>query len=214
MKSLKRYIGACVAALLAGIVSAETADLGVLLPSLKEGGYVIVLRHGATNAEQKDIYPLSFGDMSKQRQLSEQGKEDARQIGSAMKTLRIPIGKVLTSHLNRAVETGRLIAERDVTWKEELNDSGMGSASAMTESPTTVNERYGSALRHLAASRPDPRTNTLIVTHKTNIQDAFGKQWSDIQEGETLLFKPDGSASPVPVARVKANDWIKLARVQ
>ena len=54
----------------------------------------------------------------------------------------------------------------------------------------------------------------MIVTHKTNIQDAFGKPASEVKEGEALLFKPDGSVNPVPAARVEANDWIKLARVR
>src|SRR5262249_57682766 len=97
-------------------------------------------------------------------------------------------------------------------WNEDLNDSGMGSASAMGGSSATGNQRSAAALRQLAATRPAFHTNTLIVTHKTNIQDAFGKMGADIKEGESLLFKPDGPGSPTPVARVQASDWIALAR--
>jgi hypothetical protein len=32
-----------------------------------------------------------------------------------------------------------------------------------------------------------------------------------IKEGESLLFKPDGSGSLKPVARVQASDWIALS---
>jgi phosphohistidine phosphatase SixA len=210
-ENLMRFIVVCAAALLGGPASADQGNLNALLLSLQQGGYVIVLRHGATDAKQTDVYPLNYQDMTTQRQLSEQGKEDAQQTGSALNTLGIPIGKVITSRLNRAVETGRIIAGKDVIWTEELNDSGMGSASAMVGSSVTGKERYATALRQLVATRPEFHTNTLVVTHKTNIQDAFGKQWADIKEGESLLFKPDGSASPLPVARIDASDWIALA---
>jgi phosphohistidine phosphatase SixA len=211
-KNLIRCVGAFAGALLAGAALADDGNLNALLPSLQHGGYVIVLRHGSTDARQKDVYPLNYEDMTAQRQLSEQGKEVAHQTGSALSALGIPIGKVFTSRLNRAVETGRLVAGKDVNWKEELNDSGMGSSSAMMGSAATGKERYATALRQLVATRPELHTNTLVVTHKTNIQDAFGERWADIKEGECLLFKPDGSANPIPVARIEASDWIALAR--
>ena len=206
-----RCVWACAGVLLAATALADDGKLDALLPSLQQGGYVIVVRHGATDPQHDDVYPLNYEDMTKQRQLNEQGREVARQTGHAFRSLGIPIGAVFTSRLNRAVETGRLIAGKDVIWKEELNDSGMGSASAMAGSAITGNQRYATTLRQLAATRPESRTNTLIVTHKTNIRDAFGKMAADIKEGESLLFKPDGSDSPAPVARVEASEWIALA---
>ena len=214
-ENLTRCIWACAGALLAATAFADDGKLNALLPSLQQGGYVIVLRHGATDPRYDDAYPLNYEDMTKQRQLSEQGREVARQTGYALRSLGIPIGKVFTSRLNRAVETGRLIAGTDVVWKEELNDSGMGSASAMAGSSVTGNQRYAATLRRLVATRPEFRTNTLIVTHKTNIRDAFGKTWADIKEGECLIFKPDGFfTTHTPVLRVQASDWIALAHSQ
>jgi broad specificity phosphatase PhoE len=207
------WIVACAAALLAASARAEDGKLDALLPSLQQGGYVIVVRHGATDPQQEDVYPLNYDDMTKQRQLSEQGREVARQMGYALRSLGIPIGKVYTSRLNRAVETGRLIAGKDVVWKDELNDSGMGSASAMAGSSVTGNQRYAAALRELVATRPEFRTNTLIVTHKTNVRDAFGKAWADIKEGESLVFKPETfDTNRTPVLRVEASEWIALAQ--
>ena len=49
------------------------ADLEGLVSSLKDGGYVVVFRHGATDDSQKDVYPFKFDDMTAQRQLSEKG---------------------------------------------------------------------------------------------------------------------------------------------
>ena len=63
----------------------------------------------------------------------------------------------------------------------------------------------------MAATAPQPGRNTLIVTHKPNILDAFGKDWFEVREGEASIFKPDGSGKLIPVARVQAADWIKAA---
>jgi hypothetical protein len=50
----------------------------------------------------------------------------------------------------------------------------------------------------------------VLVSHKPNIMDAFGKDWFDVREGEASIFKPDGN-SYKPVARIQASDWRKLA---
>jgi histidine phosphatase superfamily protein (branch 1) len=88
---------------------ARAADLANIVSSLRDGGRVIVLRHFATDENQKDVYPFRFDDMTAQRQLSEKGRETAREVGAAIKKLGVPIGEIYTSRLNRAVETGRLM---------------------------------------------------------------------------------------------------------
>jgi phosphohistidine phosphatase SixA len=186
---------------------ASATELRTLVPMLREGGYVIVFRHGATDDSQKDVYPLNFGDMTAQRQLSEKGRETGRQIGAAIKQLRIPIGEVDTSRLNRAIETGKLLSDQEVHALDALTDSGAGSAAAMAN-PTGGNAKAGLALRELVNAAPKAGTTTVIVTHKTNIADAFGKDASDVQEGEAFVYKPKGSAGPAElVGRVKAADW-------
>jgi hypothetical protein len=63
----------------------------------------------------------------------------------------------------------------------------------------------------LINAAPKAGTNTLIVTHKTNIADAFGKEASDVQEGEAFVCRSSGSAPSALVARVKATFWIDQA---
>jgi phosphohistidine phosphatase SixA len=191
------------------IFPAKAGDLQNLAAALKQGGYVIVFRHGATDESQKDIYPFRFDDMKAQRQLSDKGRETARAIGAAFKELGIPIGAVYTSRLNRAVETGKLIAAKDVTPKDELTDSGAGSASSMAN-PEGNNEKFGRPLRELAGAAA-AQANILIVTHKTNIADGFGKSYADVQEGEALIFRATSSGASL-AGRVKADEWAKLPR--
>jgi hypothetical protein len=189
---------------------AQSDNLNALIPALKQGGYVLVVRHGATDAAQTDIYPLS-SDMTKQRQLSEPGREVAKQMGAAFKKLGVPIGDVYTSQLNRAVETGKLVAGKNVTATQELNDSSMGSTSAMAGPSGGGSKSHGEALRKMASTSPLPATNTIIVTHKTNVLDAFGQEVADIKEGEALVFKPDASGNPNRIARIQASDWTRVA---
>ena len=129
MNRFPSIIACCVILLLSS--QGRAADLGSLVSSLKAGGHVIVVRHVATDDSQKDIYPFKFDDMTAQRQLSEAGREMARQLGAAFKRIGLPIGEVYTSRLNRAVETGKLLAGRNVSPVDELTDSGAGSGSAM-----------------------------------------------------------------------------------
>jgi len=189
-------------------LSAE--DSHELAAALKQGGYVIVFRHVATDDSQKDIYPFNFDDMKAQRQLSEKGRDMARQIGTAIKKLGIPVGEVYTSRLNRAVETGKLLSGKEVKPVDALTDSGAGSASAMA-APGAGNAKAGLAMRELVNAAPKAGTNTFLVTHKTNIADAFGKEAADVQEGEAFIYRSTGPAASTFVTRVKAPFWIDQA---
>lgn len=186
------------------------ADSREILSILKKGNCVIVLRHGATDNSQKDAYPFKFDDMKAQRQLSEKGRETARQIGSALKEQGIPIGDVYASRLNRAIETGQLVSGKEVVAADALTDSGAGSASAMAN-PTGANAKAGLAIRELVNTVARTSTNTLFITHKTNFADAFGKEAGDVLEAEAFIYKPNPAGSPLFVGRMKAEDWTSQA---
>ena len=204
MNVLRRL--ATVALLLAGISQYAAADTPDLISSLKQGGYVLIFRHTATDDSQKDVYPFKFDDMSAQRQLSDKGRDIARQIGTAIKDLAIPVGDVYTSRLNRAIEAGKLISGRDVKPVDALTDSSNASASGMAN-PTGANAKAGQAVRQLVDAPPNAGTNTLLVTHKTNIADAFGKDAGDVQEGEAFVYRASGSGPATFAGRIKIADW-------
>jgi broad specificity phosphatase PhoE len=186
----------------AAYVCAQGVDTKALTTAMKQGGYVIVFRHGATNRDQADTDPLNHENVVRQRQLSEKGREVAKQVGGAFGKLGIRFGKVNSSRFNRAVETARMVGGAEVTTLLDITEGGL------VVSPIE-NDRRAEAMRKLAAAAPDAGRNTLIVSHKPNIMDAFGKDWFDVREGEASIFKPDGSGKPVLVARVQAADWIK-----
>ena len=181
----------------------SATSLDDLLTTLRAGGQVIVVRHGATHADQADTDPLNLENVAKQRQLNDKGRADARSMGEALKRAGIPIGRVYSSRFQRAVETARLIAGKDPEATNDVTEGGQ------VVSPNE-NARRMQALRAMAARVPEPGTNTLIVTHKPNILDAFGKDWFDIREGEASVFKPDGSGAYTLVGRVQIAQWATL----
>jgi phosphohistidine phosphatase SixA/plastocyanin len=181
-----------------------SVDVGKLATAMKQGGYVIVLRHGATNANQADTDPFHKDNIAAQRLLSTQGRVVATQVGDAFRKLGIQLGKVYSSEFNRATETAKLVSGKAVTTTPDVTEGGLVVSPA-------ENTRRAKALKAMASTKPDAGINTLIVTHKPNILDAFGEDWFDGKEGEASVFKPDGSGNLVLVARVQAADWIKAA---
>jgi phosphohistidine phosphatase SixA len=188
------------------VTPANASEADSTVAALKQGNLVMVLRHMATDDAQADIYPFRFDDMKAQRQLSDAGREAARKIGAALKALGIPLGEIYTSKLNRAVETGKLISGKDVQTREELTDSGAGSSSAMAN-PAAKNAKIRSAIYVLINLGNKAGPNNILVTHKTNIADAFGSQFSDVKEGEAIIFRPVSSGQPNFLGRMLPQQW-------
>src|SRR5262245_60975102 len=127
-----------VAALALTLVAGASAAAGPdLSRSLKAGGLVLVFRHAATDFTKPDQDPVVVSDCSTQRNLSAQGRADARAIGRGVRRLGLPIGKVLSSAYCRTLETARLAfgratlhpallntiaAEHDAGWRAQIRD--------------------------------------------------------------------------------------------
>jgi len=205
MRIAMRAAGFLAVALVVGSAWSQTsASPGDILQLLRSGGYVIVFRHGATHADQTDTDPLNLDDVAKQRQLNDNGRADATAVGEVFQRAGVPIGRSYSSRFFRAVETARLIGGKEPQTTLDLTEGGL------VVSPNE-NARRTEALRALVATPPDPGTNTLIITHKPNILDAFGKDWFEIKEGEASIFKPEGRRFAL-VARVQIGQWATAMR--
>jgi len=206
MKHFARFAVAAVAAtfwLLSATEQSARAQ-AEWINAVRQGGYVIVFRHGATHQDQADTDPLNPKNVAQQRQLNEAGRAKAKEIGEAFRKLRIPVGQVQSSVFNRAVETGTLMGLGEVTSSLDLAEGGL------VVTPVE-NNRRAQALRKLAATVPPAGTNIVVVTHKPNILDAFGKDWFDVREGEASVVQPGGGGYKL-IVRVQADEWGKLAQ--
>jgi phosphohistidine phosphatase SixA len=175
------------------------------IDDVRRGGYVIVIRHGATFSNQADTDPLNITNVAAQRQLNDQGRAQAKAMGEAMRALKIPVGTVVTSMFQRAVDTGTLLGFGEVKSTFDVTEGGL----VVTPDENT---RRTQALRKLAGTPQPAGSNLVIVTHKPNIIDAFGKDWFDVREGEASVFQPDGQGGYKPVVRIKADEWSNLAK--
>jgi broad specificity phosphatase PhoE len=126
-------------------------------------------------------------------------------VGEVLRAARVPIGKVYSSQFQRAVETARLIGGKEPQPLVDLSEGGL------VVTPNE-NNRRAQGFRALVAAAPDPGTNTVIVSHKPNILDAFGKDWFEIKEGEASVFRPDGSGKYALVGRILIGDWATAKR--
>jgi phosphohistidine phosphatase SixA len=197
---------ACAGALLATLPALAQSTLATderdAATALRAGGLVIVVRHGATFPNQADTDPLNFDNIAAQRNLDGNGKALAKAFGAAFRQIGIPVGAVYTSKYNRAYETATLAGFTDVEKTADLTEGGL------VVSPNE-NSRRAEAFRRLIATPPMPGTNTVLITHKPNIVDALGKDWFDVREGETSIFRPAHGGYTL-IARVQMTDWPRI----
>jgi broad specificity phosphatase PhoE len=176
---------------------------GELAQALRVGGFVILVRHGATFSDQADTDPFNFANTSKQRNLNDKGKELAKGFGEAIRAAGVPVGEVYTSQFNRARETAVLAGFKNIETTADLTEGGL------VVTPDE-NNRRASALRDMLAKAPATGKNTILITHKPNIIDALGKDWFDVKEGEASIFKPEAGKFRL-LARVQMEDWPLIA---
>lgn len=171
-----------------------------LLPKLQKGGYTFYFRHAATDMFQLDDHPV-VGDCATQRNLSDEGKDQALAIGRAFRSQNIPVGMVLSSPFCRCVETAQL-----AFGKATVEDS-LFFATRLSAEERKVNAKR---LREFLAKRPNPGSNSVIVAHNANLMEAYGI-WPD-EEGDAYLYKPDGTGPGAPLAKIPVELWRQLSR--
>ena len=184
----------------AGHVAADDTNI---VKALCAGGFVIVVRHGATFPDQADTDPLNFDNIAAQRNLNDKGKALAKAFGDAIRQAGVPVGKVYTSKYNRAYETAVIAGFKDIEKTTDITEGGL------VVSPNENNRRVD-AFHKLLGTAPTPGTNTILITHKPNIVDALGKDWFDVREGEATIFRPENGSYKL-IARVQMEDWPHMA---
>jgi phosphohistidine phosphatase SixA len=169
-----------------------------LVEALQQGGYVIYLRHAATDRAKEDAGVIDLDDCSTQRNLSDKGIEQSRTIGRAFRQLEIPIGDVLASEYCRTRHTAELAFGRGEL-EPALTGFPNDDASDYTERVRTT--------KRLLGARPAADENTLLVSHIKNIEAAAGVS---IEEGELAVFEPLGGTEFRYRGRIPAEAWPQL----
>jgi phosphohistidine phosphatase SixA len=183
--------------------NADTLSGPSLVEHLRQGGYVILMRHAHSPLELPSKAKADPSNAKLERQLDETGLTSARAMGDALRKLHIPIGAVLSSPTYRALETVRIAGLGNAKTFPQLGDGGQ----SMMANAVRGQESW---LRDRVSERPLAGSNTIIVTHMPNIQTAFGQIAKGLTDGEALIFRPDGHGGAPLVARVPIESWPKL----
>ena len=165
-----------------------------LLQKLRQGGYVLYMRHASTDFSQDDSRMTSFEDCATQRNLTDKGRNEARALGAQDKRLRIPIGTIYASPFCRTIETARL------AFGEPRRTSEARGGPARPDDPA----RYD-PLRKLLATAPAAGRNNVISSHGNPFQALFGSPY--LAEGEIAVVDPQTTRI---VGRIRLEDWAAL----
>jgi len=171
-----------------------------LAAALERGGYVIYFRHADTGPAYLE-QGVDLKRCETQRNLNDNGREEAKLIGAQFRKLKIPVGEVLASEFCRCVETTELAFGRHKI--EPLLTGVSRSAEAAPRREQAI-----AALKKMLAASPAPGTNTVLVSHGFNLWDAEGFHLGT--QGEAAIYKPDGKGGYALVARLLPREWAEL----
>ncbi len=184
--------------LVAGTAHAQALHGEALVKALRQGGYVIVMRHTSSPREAPDKKAANSDNVKVERQLDEEGRTTAIAMGKALRDLKIPVGEVLASPTYRALETVRYAQLGNPRTYEELGDGGQSMQGGTEAQATWLQKRV---------TQFPMGVNTIVVTHFPNMTRAFPQWSSGLADGEALVFGSDGKGGTSLVARIKIEEW-------
>lgn len=172
-----------------------------LLKQLRQGGFVLYMRHGITDNSQADRFPgVDLNDCKTQRLLSDEGRQLMKRVGQSLRQAKIPVGAVLVSPMCRTKESAQLALGN----KFEVVEALMYSANMTTEEKKPRIE----ALKKLLVVPPAKATNTVLVAHAPNLADLIG--FFVKPEGTVVVFRQGGANGYEYEASIHPDDWAKL----
>jgi len=169
-----------------------TARANVFKP-LQKGGYVLVFRHAAADVgidQTGSTVPEWWKscDSKLARQLNDQGKKEAKDIGTVLKTMQIPVARLLSSEFCRCYTTADLMA------------LGVPTQQSKDLTLTVYDEpnRYANTMK-VVNGQPLDAKNTVLSIHAgfsgsiPTVAPLSNLQWGDasvfqVQAGQTARY--------------------------
>ncbi len=193
------------------IQPADPADLVVkdevfalfdgLVRELRQGGYVMFMRHGSVLASSADVRKAGqwWLDCQSTQRLAPAAPVHARAIADAFRRQKIAVTELLTSEYCRAFDTGvhfGLVAP--------------AKTAALNAFGTQANEPPAAALSAAVVdllSRPtQARSNRMLVGHALP-PSAVHPALAFLAEGHTAIFKPEGNQRFHYVTTLSPGQW-------
>jgi phosphohistidine phosphatase SixA len=172
--------------------AALVSDAGAadeLVDRLGSGGHVLMIRH-AYAPGAGDPADFTIGDCATQRNLNDQGRDQARHIGDWLAKRGITSARVYSSQWCRCLQTAELIGLGPVVELPALN--------SFFERPQD-REPNLAALRSFLAAQPADGDLIVLVTHYVTVSGIAGM---GVGSGEGVVLELDGSGAYQVVGRI------------
>ena len=140
-------------------------------------GYVVLLRHALTVSGTGDPPGFELDDCETQRNLSEAGREQAKQIGREFRDRNIPVIQVQSSQYCRCLDTASLLDLGTVKPSPMLN--------SIYEDRTTATQQVEQTRQQILNHRNNSGV-IVMVSHYANIVEVSGVA---PQEGEIIVTR-------------------------
>lgn len=162
--------------------------------ALRIGGHSILIRHTMAPGTF-DPPDFKLGECSTQRNLSGDGRAQAKALGEMFATMQVVIGTVRSSEWCRCVDTANLAfgANKVQTWP------ALNSPTQLAPEQRKANaDGVRKAIQNFSPRTATSKANQVFVTHMFNIQDITGES---VAEGEFLVMR-EGPQGPQLVGRL------------
>ncbi len=185
---------------LAGLLALGCAALAIdsemgeaaAIRELQKGGAVVYLRHAARVGGARDNLSANstaaeFADCSTQRDLTPEGRAQARALGEYWRKLAIPVARVIAGAQCRTRDTAILAfgAAQLEPWLFDLD-----------------------FVRNLLLQSAPEHENIVIVASDSQLRDLTG---IELNYAEAAVVKPDGKGGITILARLDLDDWANAA---
>jgi phosphohistidine phosphatase SixA len=156
----------------------NAADESAAWNALRADGYVALIRHASAPGPAGDPADYRLDDCATQRNLSQQGRAEARALGERFRTQRVKVGKIVSSQWCRCQQTAELMNIGPVEVAPTFNNAFV--LNAMRDTLTA-------GARATIGAWRGPGT-MVVVTHGQNIMAMLGIH---PREGEVIVVAPD-----------------------
>ena len=153
------------------------------------------MRHASTEKGFGDPPGYRLDDCSTQRNLSAEGRDEARSVGERIRRERVPIGRVYTSPWCRCRETARLAFGKSDDWEP------LSSFFDFPDREPDYTDRVKKRIANI--SHRGVSGNTVMVTHNVNIA-ALTKL--SVAPAELVVVRAEGCCGMRTLGRILVRD--------
>lgn len=136
---------------------------------LRKGGQLVLVRHALTTPGVGDPSGMKLDDCATQRNLNDEGRREAVQLGETLRRQGVSPRRLLSSPWCRCIETARLVFGQAPQIQAEL-----GNLFDRPEQEAAQTQALRRLLADAAQSSAEERGNVFMFTHGSTVSALLG----------------------------------------